>query len=197
MGRRHISINEEWKSGWEGCRAPAALCQASSHHSGPQGLCRCSVLSVPKSRSHLLAGDGGHVHPSNARPTAACGGREGSWLEGGLSKTHPRARACRGTRRGTSREQGLREPHESLVPDTSCRGGWLHRSQTPLPSTEAGSTQPALPVGPAVAPASSHAWGPAASGTQGSAENVMPEKINKAANEVICIAISRQDLQRL
>jgi len=197
VGRRQFSINEERQSWWKGCRASAALCQASSHHSGPQGLGRCPVLSIPQSSSHLFWGDGGHTHPSNARPTAAWRGRGSSWLEGWLSQAHPSARARRGMRRGRSQQQGLRKPCEPLVPDTSCRGGRLHGSQTPLPSAEQGSTQPALRAGAAAAPASSQPRGPTASGTRGNAENVMPEKINKATNEVICIAVSRQDLQRL
>lgn len=103
---RHISSKKKGQSGREGGKFPlprkdnqsgkdaghpATLCQASAYHSHPQQLSKCSVLSLNNSNSPFL-GDGGHTHPSNARPTAAWQGQSRSWLEGELSKTHPRAR---------------------------------------------------------------------------------------------------------
>lgn len=107
QGERHIYSNGEGQSGREGGKFPLprkdnqsgkdaghleTLCQASTHHSGPQRLSKCSVLSLNNSNSPFFW-DGGHTHPSNARPTVAWQGQSRSWLEGELSKTHPRAGA--------------------------------------------------------------------------------------------------------
>lgn len=106
QGGRHISSNGEGQSGKEGGKFPlprkdnqsgkdaghpATLCQASTHHSSPQRLSKCSILSLNNSNSPFFW-DGGHTHPSNARPTVAWQGKSRSWLEGELSRTHPRAR---------------------------------------------------------------------------------------------------------
>lgn len=104
--RRHISSNEEGQSGREKGKFPlpkkddqsgkdaghpATPCQASAHHSGLQQVTKCSVLSLNNSNSPFIW-DGGHTHPSNVRPTVAWQGQSRSWLDGELSKTHPKAR---------------------------------------------------------------------------------------------------------
>ena len=158
----NISLKDKQQSGWaggtfpltrkgnqggKGAGHPAGLCQASNHYSGPQGLGRCSVLSVPKSSSHLFLGDGGRAHPSNTRPMAAWGIWGSSWLEVGLSKTHPRARTCRGTRRGTSdsRDCGTHVNPWSQTHHVGA-GGSVGAKHHCRPQREAQHSQPCVQV---------------------------------------------------
>lgn len=169
---------------------PATLCQASTHHSGPQRLSKCSVLSLNNSNSLFWAW---RAYKSQQCQTHIClAGTEQVLAGGRAQQDSPQSQD---TMREKEMDTGSRDhfrSHELLVPETPHRDGWLRGIPTPLPAAEESSAQPAL-----CAAASSQPGETAASGSGGSAENVMPEKINKAANEVICIAISSQDLQRV
>lgn len=92
---RHIFSNEKGQSGREGgifplprkdnqsgedAGHPETLCQTSAYHSGPQQVNKCSVLSLSNSNSPFIW-DGGHIHPTNARPTVAWQGQSRSWME--------------------------------------------------------------------------------------------------------------------
>lgn len=99
----------------------------------------------------------------------------------------------------------LEEDRGPQAPQTGGEGArqdppqnWGKRDEEGHDASPWSPSAPRLGVPPALVtlpPSSSQPRGPAASGMQGSAENTVPEEINKAANEVICIAISRQDLQ--
>lgn len=138
------------------------------------------------------------AHTSQQYQTHGCLRGTGRLLAGGRAQ------------QDSPQSQGMPRDDEEDIPAAGTAGtmrapgprhitsGWAAPWEPNTTAICRGRFNTAIPVwGPTATPASSQPWGPTASGTRGSAENVMPEKINKAANEVICIAISRQDLQWL
>lgn len=152
---RHIFSNEKRQSEREGrifplprkddqsgkdAGHPATLCQASAYHSDPQQVNKCSVLSLSNSNSPFIW-DGGHIHPTNARPTVAWQGTE-QVLAGARLTPEPGHDEGEGDGHPSSRDHF--RSHELLVPDTPHLGGWLRGIPPPLPPAEEGFAQPAL-----------------------------------------------------